>query len=99
MIGSLIENSRQAGATHCTIAAGIDAGMAHILVADDGPGIPAADRDRLFEPFFTTRRAAGGTGLGLPIARSLLDACGGAIALQETAIGCAIRVSVPVASV
>lgn len=99
VIGSLIENSRQAGATHCTIAAGIDAGMAHILVADDGPGIPAADRDRLFEPFFTTRRAAGGTGLGLPIARSLLDACGGAIALQETAIGCAIRVSVPVASV
>ena len=44
---------------------------------------PPADRERLFEPFFTTRRAEGGTGLGLPIARSLLAASNGALDLVD----------------
>jgi signal transduction histidine kinase len=66
------------------------------LVTDDGPGIAAADRERLFEPFFTTRRAKGGTGLGLPIARSLLEACGGSIRLVEAAAGCAFAVEVAI---
>jgi signal transduction histidine kinase len=92
VIGNLIENSRQAGAGHCTITVSIADKVAQILVADDGPGIAAADRGRLFEPFFTTRRASGGTGLGLSIARSLLDACGGSIRLVEVAAGCTIEI-------
>ena len=39
---------------------------------DDGPGMPVDHRDRAFEPFFTTR--ARGTGLGLPIVRSIIEA-------------------------
>lgn len=46
---------------------------------DDGCGIPPEDRERLFEPFFTSKRAAGGPGLGLSICRSIVHAHGGTI--------------------
>lgn len=69
----LMQNSVDAGARRATLDVSI-AGEPTLLYADDGPGIPAADRGRVFAPFFTSRRARGGTGLGLPIARSLLSA-------------------------
>lgn len=62
-----------------------------LTVVDDGPGIPAEARDRVFEPFFTTR--AGGTGLGLAIARRLVRDVGGEITL-ESARGRGTRVDV-----
>lgn len=95
VIGSLIDNSRHAGARTCTISAVVLADRIRIDVADDGPGIAVADRERLFEPFFTTRRADGGTGLGLPIARSLLDACGGTIRLAESDAGTRFAIALP----
>jgi signal transduction histidine kinase len=95
IVGNLIENSRQAGARHCTIGIAHRGTEIEILVTDNGPGIAPADRERLFEPFFTTRRASGGTGLGLSIARSLLDACGGTIGLADTLAGCAVLIAVP----
>ena len=52
-----------------------------LTITDDGPGIPLAARDRVFEPFFTTR--AGGTGLGLAIARRLVRDVGGDIRLES----------------
>ena len=52
-----------------------------LTVADDGPGIPAELRARVFEPFFTTRRE--GTGLGLVIARRLVTDVGGRIGLES----------------
>jgi signal transduction histidine kinase len=63
--------------------------------ADDGPGVPPADRDRLFEPFFTSRREAGGTGLGLSIARSLLAASSGRVGLVEAEAGAVFEVRLP----
>lgn len=62
-----------------------------LTVVDDGPGIPAEARDRVFEPFFTTR--TGGTGLGLAIARRLVRDVGGEITL-ESARGRGTRVDV-----
>ena len=44
---------------------------------DDGPGLPPADLDRVFEPFFSRRK--GGTGMGLAIAERLVEAHGGAL--------------------
>jgi signal transduction histidine kinase len=51
------------------------AGAVEIEVADSGPGVPAELQTRIFEPFFTTRPR--GTGLGLPIARQIVEAHGG----------------------
>ena len=62
-----------------------------LTVADDGPGIPADVRARVFEPFFTTRRE--GSGLGLAIARRLVRDVGGSIML-ESGEGRGTRVSV-----
>jgi signal transduction histidine kinase len=94
-MAALIENSRQAGAGAVTIAIDADAERVRIVVADDGPGVPVADQTRLFEPFFTSRRAEGGTGLGLPIVRSLLGASGGEIGLVEGERGAVFAVRVP----
>ena len=94
----LIDNARQAGASRASLTAWAAGGAVRLSVADDGPGVPAADRERLFEPFFTSRRAQGGTGLGLPIARSLLAAHHARIELVEAEAGARFEVTLPLAS-
>ncbi|MDO8297498.1 MAG: HAMP domain-containing sensor histidine kinase [Caulobacter sp.] len=93
----LLENSRQAGAAHAVVSAEATAGAVVLAVSDDGPGVAGSDRERLFEPFFTSHRADGGTGLGLPIARSLLAASGGRISLAPSAGGARFEVVLPLA--
>lgn len=67
-----------------------------IEVADRGPGVPSSVRDRLFEPFVTTKR--NGTGLGLAIARRVIEAHGGAIAAADRpGGGTVLRVALPLA--
>lgn len=67
-----------------------------LKVADDGPGIPAELRARVFEPFFTSRRE--GTGLGLAIARRLVTDVGGRIVLEsEQGRGTSVHVILGVA--
>jgi signal transduction histidine kinase len=51
-----------------------------ISICDNGPGIPEVDRDRLFEPSFTTK--SGGMGLGLAISKSIMENCKGEISFQ-----------------
>lgn len=66
-------------------------------VRDEGPGIPVAERDRVFERFTRGERAGGGgTGLGLAIARWVVDLHGGTIsAVGPDSGGCRIRVTLP----
>lgn len=92
VLTTLVENSRQAGATRIEIRIAA-APEVRVIVADDGPGIPVADRERVFEPFFTSHRASGGTGLGLPIARSLLAASRAELHLIEHATGAAFEIA------
>ena len=60
-------------------------------VTDDGPGIPAAERGKVFEPFFTTHST--GTGLGLYIAKELCEANGASLELLESPKGAHFRIT------
>ncbi|WP_448190264.1 sensor histidine kinase [Azospirillum sp. sgz301742] len=61
-----------------------DYATVELVFEDDGRGIPAADLEHVFEPFFTTRRSAGSTGLGLHIVHNLVTgALGGTIAVTS----------------
>ena len=78
-------------------ATAAEGGQVVLRVADDGPGIPAADADRVFDPFFTTARAAGGTGMGLPIVRALATGVGGTVRLAPSERGAVFEVLLPAA--
>jgi signal transduction histidine kinase len=71
---------------------------AHILIADNGHGIPAAIRPRIFEPFFTTKKERG-TGLGLAITKAIVERHRGQIRSWTTTrtgrSGTAFRISLP----
>ena len=86
---NLVENARTAAADAQQEGAGVhidaeatgDALLLH--VCDNGPGVPAEVRERLFEPFAS--RSPGGTGLGLAIVARVMSAHGGSVALTERA--------------
>jgi two-component system sensor histidine kinase FlrB len=69
------------------------AGCAQIVVSDDGPGIPAHIRERIFEPFFTTRSR--GTGIGLAIVKSVVEAHQGSVTLADTERGATFIIELP----
>lgn len=62
-------------------------------ISDNGPGIPADLRDRVFNPFFTTRET--GTGLGLAIVHRIVDAHGGTLAIQDGNPGTQVQIGFP----
>jgi signal transduction histidine kinase len=72
-------------------------GRVTIVVADRGAGIGPADLARIFDPFFTTKR--GGTGLGLPIAKNIVEGLGGTISVMSAPDrGTEIRIELPIAA-
>ncbi|MFL5418939.1 MAG: ATP-binding protein [Myxococcales bacterium] len=54
-----------------------------VMVADNGPGIPAADQRRIFDAFFTTKRESAGSGLGLTISREIVTQHGGELTVES----------------
>lgn len=66
-----------------------------IRVADNGPGVPDANRDRIFEPFYTTKPEGQGMGLGLAVAYGIVRDAGGSLTLRPEGPGATFEVDLP----
>lgn len=75
-----------------------EAGRAAVRVIDDGPGIPPRLQSRVFEPFFTTRAAEGGSGMGLSLARQIVEKLGGSVAVESRPGLTCFQVTLPIAA-
>ena len=84
-IANVLENSGHFAGSEPVVVRGRVAGRFAILrVTDHGPGVPAAELERIFEPFYRSRERTGaGSGLGLAIARGFLEANGGRIRAES----------------
>lgn len=89
VVRNLIENAvKYGGGTDVEVSTVREHGGITLVVADHGPGIPEADRERVFDRFVQLerpdRRSQEGSGLGLAIVKSLVDSMGGRISVTET---------------
>lgn len=99
MIANLAENAARYAAGKVVLTLKERDGTAILTVDDDGPGIPEADRERIFERFvrLDRSRTGGGTGLGLAIAAEIARAHGGSIRVTDAPLGGArLEVRLPV---
>jgi signal transduction histidine kinase len=78
---NLLVNARNASTEPVVLEARSDGSQVRLSVVDCGTGIAEADLPHVFDPYFTTRR--GGTGLGLPIAKNIIEGLGGTIAVSS----------------
>ena len=100
VLRNLLDNSQMAGATRSAIELSLDGFQRFgiIRVSDNGPGIPEGAAESIFTPFFTTRKNAGGTGLGLSLARTLLGPYRGELAFLGNDPGAVFSLTLPLAS-
>jgi signal transduction histidine kinase len=84
-LANLIDNARRYGGGEVDVTLADDAASVEIRIEDRGAGIPATERERVFEPYVrleaSRARHTGGTGLGLAIARAIARAHGGEVTL------------------
>jgi two-component system sensor histidine kinase RegB len=81
-LGNLTQNALHASTDAVSVTANVGAdGLVHLAVTDTGPGMDAAQLSRAGEPFFTTKAAGVGTGLGLFVARSSVEQLGGRLSV------------------
>jgi signal transduction histidine kinase len=96
---NLLDNAARYAASGITVTVGIVGDEAEIVVADDGPGIPTADRLRVLERFtrLDTARArdSGGVGLGLAIVNDVVTAHGGRLAISDNEPGTRVTMTFP----
>jgi two-component system, OmpR family, sensor kinase len=104
VVDNLLTNAREhtppGTPIHARLA--VEGASAVLEISDEGPGVPAAEADRIFERFYRTdrsrTRSKGGVGLGLAIVRSVVEAHGGAVGYQaRPGGGSAFRVVLPLA--
>jgi signal transduction histidine kinase len=105
-VWNLVENAAKYGAPPITLGAERVGERVVLSVSDEGSGIPAAERERVFTPFYRGERtsAAGGTrgvGLGLTLARRVAEVHGGSIAVEAASVaggieqGCRVVITLP----
>ncbi|KAF1685087.1 two-component sensor histidine kinase [Pseudoxanthomonas broegbernensis] len=103
LLGQLFANLLENAGRHCpegariALDAAADGGGAWVTVADDGPGIPEAERERVFRRLYRLERSrtTPGSGLGLALVEAIARMHGARIALEENAPGLRVRVRLP----
>ena len=98
-LANLIDNAVKYG-REAEVGLQADRDTVRLTIEDRGPGIPAAAREQVFQPFFrlepSRSRATGGTGLGLAVARTIIHRHGGEITLDDRpGGGLAVRITLP----
>jgi signal transduction histidine kinase len=99
LVRNLVENGVRHAAHGVRMEVSLVDGRARLDVLDDGPGIPADERERVFDRFYraddSRARVSGGTGLGLAIARAIAEAHGGGVRLVDSDSGAHFLVELP----
>ncbi|KTR89970.1 histidine kinase [Microbacterium testaceum] len=99
VLSNLVENASRATGGRGSVRIAVQEGPTAIrlTVADDGPGVPAADRERIFDRLvrLDPARSAAGVGLGLPIARGIARAHGGDVRCLDAEIGALFALTLP----
>ena len=99
MLGNLVENAAKYGGGSVFVTVGAQAGFVEMLVEDDGPGIPEAERVRIFDRGVRLDTGKPGTGLGLAIVRDVAEIYEGTVGLEESEDlgGLLVRLRLPAA--
>lgn len=99
IVANLVDNGVRHASSAVRVSLSASGGSALLAVSDDGPGIPAADRERVFERFTrlddARTRDSGGAGLGLAIVRDLVQRHGGTVRLHDASPGTRVVVTLP----
>ncbi|HET7585074.1 MAG TPA: ATP-binding protein [Gemmatimonadaceae bacterium] len=96
LVMNAIQAMGQQGAGRLTLRTALAGERVVLEVSDTGPGIPADVRERIFEPFYTTKQD--GTGLGLSVSYGIIVAHGGSIDVNSSGNGTTFRITLPVCS-
>jgi len=85
VLHNLYKNAAQAmnGRGTLTIATWRENGSVGVAIQDTGQGIPEGIKDRIFEPFFSTKSRDEGTGIGLSLSREIVERCGGELRYED----------------
>jgi signal transduction histidine kinase len=101
VVANLVDNAVRHARSQVTVAVAAEGDDRRITVQDDGPGIPQADRERVFDRFTrlddARARDAGGSGLGLAIVQELVRRHGGTVTLGDASPGLRVDVRLPAA--
>jgi signal transduction histidine kinase len=100
VLANLLDNAERHARSRVAVEVAGEGGEARITVCDDGPGIPPADRERVFDRFTrlddARARDAGGTGLGLAIVRELVRRHNGTVTLGDASPGLRVDIRLPI---
>src|SRR5262249_15803313 len=96
LAANLVDNATRYGAKYVLVGTRRQGARSVLEVVDDGPGIPAEERGRIFERFHRVDRtdAGGGSGLGLPSAREIAQPHDATIGVDDGPTGRGVRISV-----
>ncbi|MEV6862240.1 HAMP domain-containing sensor histidine kinase [Streptosporangium subroseum] len=99
LLNNLLDNAERHADSTITVTLTLEAGTAVLEVCDDGEGIAPDQREVIFQRFArleaSRRKDAGGTGLGLPIARQIAEAHGGTLTIEDSPRGAQFVLRVP----